>query len=288
MKSWFVVASGMVSATPAFAQPASPAPAPDPVVASTESAEEVQAKQLYVAGKRHYDVGDYARAIEIWKQAYLISNAPMLLFNIGQAHRLAGDCAQAMRVYANYEREARAMSNRSQLDEARARCNPQPTGTNPPEPHGAAPPASDARRPTPAAAVALRDGDLEPTTPAPPSPVIQRDADPIPGSTLRHAGLGAAAGGAVLLATSIYFWRRASGLADQVEDYRGEWTSEQRALERDGKSAQTWSIVTGVAGALGLAGGAVLYYAGWRERRTSSLGVAVTASQMEATWTVSF
>ncbi|HSN27786.1 MAG TPA: hypothetical protein VLT45_15955, partial [Kofleriaceae bacterium] len=64
------------------------------------------AKQLYTEGKRYYDVADYAHAIEAWKQAYVLSSAPMLLFNIGQAYRLQGDCTSALRFYATYEREA--------------------------------------------------------------------------------------------------------------------------------------------------------------------------------------
>jgi tetratricopeptide (TPR) repeat protein len=91
-----------------------------------------RAKELYTEGKRYYDVADYDHAIQVWKDAYVLASAPMLLYNIGQAYRLKGDCTQAMRFYANYEREAGADVDKPSLDEARARCNPQPTGANPP------------------------------------------------------------------------------------------------------------------------------------------------------------
>src|SRR6185503_4767722 len=65
--------------------------------------DKAKAKQLYDEGLRHYQVAEYTQAIDAWKQAYLISKKPLLLFNIGQAYRLSGDCAQAMTFYDNYQ-----------------------------------------------------------------------------------------------------------------------------------------------------------------------------------------
>ena len=84
-------------------------------------------------GKRHYDIGEYTAAITSWKQSYLLSNEPLLLFNLAQAYRLSGDyCAQANRFYLNYKRAVppRRLANGVELeqgdDEVR-RCRPLPT-----------------------------------------------------------------------------------------------------------------------------------------------------------------
>jgi tetratricopeptide (TPR) repeat protein len=62
------------------------APTPD-----KETSEKARAH--YETGLHYYDVADYQQAIREFKRAYELSAAPELLFNIGQAHRLAGDCA---------------------------------------------------------------------------------------------------------------------------------------------------------------------------------------------------
>ena len=74
-----------------------------PALAQRTDADRVaSAKQMYAEGKRYYDIGDYPRAIDTWKRAYLVANAPMLLFNIAQAYRLAGDCTEALRLGPKY------------------------------------------------------------------------------------------------------------------------------------------------------------------------------------------
>ena len=235
--------------------------------AADESPELVRAKQMYAEGKRYYDVGDYPRAIETWKRAYVVSSAPMLLFNIAQAYRLSGDCVQALRVYASYEREAGTPANKDELEQAKARCNREPTATNPPAP----PPATSAP---------LTAEPSEPDLPPPP-----RSSGG--GRTLRIAGIATGAAGTGLVIASVVLALRASDRADRVSDFRGEWTTEQRALEREGQRARTWGLLTGVAGGAALVGGAVLYYAGHRADR-SRVDVALTPSHAEVQWAVSF
>src|SRR5947209_6744505 len=86
------------------------------------AADKAKAKQLYDEGLRHYNVAEYPEAITAWKQSYLISKKPLLLFNVGQAYRLSGDCKQAMTFYESYQREEPAPKNQADLDEALALC----------------------------------------------------------------------------------------------------------------------------------------------------------------------
>ena len=96
----------------AAAQPAAP----------DDRANAAEAAALYDEGKRHFDIGEYAQAIASWKQSYLRSSAPLLLFNIAQAYRLSGNCAQANRFYLNYRRVEKHPRNQAELDRAMAKC----------------------------------------------------------------------------------------------------------------------------------------------------------------------
>lgn len=254
---------------------AQPAPPPEPAPADKVE----RAKQLYGEGKRYYDLGDYPHAIETWKQAYVLSAAPMLLFNIAQAHRLAGDCAQALKVYASYEREAGEVSNRDELDRAKERCNREPTNTNPPTIPRAEPPKPESTPRTTSALANQELGDVG--SPRREAPIVDR------GSTLRIAGLASGGAGAVLLTASAWFALRANQASHDVELFRGEWGPMQQQLERDGKRAHARSLVTAVLGGLALAGGGALYVIGV-ERRHTKLEVAATASSAEVQWFVSF
>lgn len=231
-----------------------------------------KAKQLYTEGKRYYDVADYAHAIEAWKQAYVLSSAAMLLYNIGQAYRLSGDCASALRFYATYEREAGTEVDKAGLDEARARCNPQPTGANPPP----AFPVS----PQPASPTALHDVGLDRTDRSPVAPHDHAD-----GGSMKTAGIATAAGGAVLLGLGLYLDHVASDDASKVESFRGVWTKTQQDWQNSGQTASTWGAIATGAGVAALAGGAVLYYLGMRSDR---MDVAVTPHAATVVWAGSF
>ena len=98
----------------AGAQPAGPA--------ADDRTSPAEAARLYEEGKRHFDIGEYALAIVSWKQSYLRSSAPLLLFNIAQAYRLSNNCAQANRFYLNYRRSEKHPKNQAELDKAMARC----------------------------------------------------------------------------------------------------------------------------------------------------------------------
>ena len=219
------------------------------------------AKQLYADGKRYYDVADYPRAIEAWKQAYVLASAPMLLFNIGQAYRLSGDCVQALRFYASYEREAPQPTNRDELDEARTRCDPRPTNANPPEPIPSAP------------------RTVEPAPPQPPPPIAGVDH-----GLQRRVGIGVGAAGVALIGASLYLGHRAGATADEVAAYRGEWTATQQDLDRHGHTLATWSVATGIAGIVGLASGAALYVLG----RSSPVELTVSSHSAGVSWSGSF
>ena len=86
------------------------------------AADREKAAKLYDEGQRHYNLGEYDQAIEKFRQSYYLSNEPLLLFNIGQALRLKGDCGQALHSYRAYRRERTPPENKKQVQEAIAIC----------------------------------------------------------------------------------------------------------------------------------------------------------------------
>src|SRR4051812_49283826 len=77
------------------------APLPDPASSPVETDE---AKRLYADGKVEFAQGRYEQAIALFERAYALSGATGLLFNLAQAHRLAGQdhCPQALALYKSY------------------------------------------------------------------------------------------------------------------------------------------------------------------------------------------
>ena len=84
--AWFVFLS-----SPAHAQRRG---AVDPEQAARDKA----AREHYSKGILHYDLGEIDEAIAEFRQAYAISAAPGLLFNIAQAYRFKKDYEQALQV----------------------------------------------------------------------------------------------------------------------------------------------------------------------------------------------
>jgi hypothetical protein len=220
--------------------------------ASAQPKDDVQkAATLYDRGKRHFDIAEYSAAIAAWKEAYLLSSEPLLLFNIAQAHRLAGDCAQANRFYLNYKRVQPRPANQAELDSAMAKCA------------GIAPATGDT---TPTTIQPTRGGDQPPsTTVATTTDPGQRDTVEVDqGRTLRLSGLAIAGAGGVATIIAIVYAIRANEKADDIGGRPAgtQWTPELEQLQSDGESAQTRSRIFTAIGAVGLVGGAALWYYG--------------------------
>jgi tetratricopeptide (TPR) repeat protein len=63
-----------------------------------------EAMRLFGEGRAKYDSGRYDEAIAAFTRAYALAPDPLLVFNIAQAHRRAGNCAAAVAAYEDYLR----------------------------------------------------------------------------------------------------------------------------------------------------------------------------------------
>jgi tetratricopeptide (TPR) repeat protein len=96
-----------------------------PAVAQAPAAD---VEALYTEGVRQYNVGEYDAAIDAFKRAYLISNAPSLLYNIAQAYRKKGPpgCEPALEFYRSYLRERPAAPDRASIEVTMDELDPCP------------------------------------------------------------------------------------------------------------------------------------------------------------------
>jgi tetratricopeptide (TPR) repeat protein len=278
------VLSVSLAAAPARAEPARPG------AKAVERAKDKQrARALYDEGLRHYNVAEYPAAIDAFKEAYLLSGDPELLFDVAQAYRLSGDCEQALRFYKNFLRENPHAANLTEVNAAVARCEQPPA----PAPRAVAPapvlpPPAPVERPLPA---------VEPPPPAPlplaAGPVdVERGAEPPaaqPGRNKRVAGVTVGLVGATAAATGVVLGLSARARLNELHGQSGEWTSAEQQSERSSKRMATaGQILTGV-GATTVVAGLALYLLGASEQK-SAPRVAVAAGPGEASlvWACGF
>jgi tetratricopeptide (TPR) repeat protein len=61
-----------------------------------------RAKALFTTGNRHYELGEFTQALEVYKQAYRVKALPAFQFNIAQCHRKLGQHHEAIQMYQAY------------------------------------------------------------------------------------------------------------------------------------------------------------------------------------------
>jgi tetratricopeptide (TPR) repeat protein len=246
-------------------------------------------------GTRAYDLGLYDEAIAQYMAAYKIKDDPALLFNIGQAHRLAGHSAEALRFYKTYLSKLPDAANRAEVEAKMADLSKQlaqqkeAASTPPPAP----PPAPPAPAPAPLApapggpALATPPADTSPSS-APanvapavtPAPVAVAQAVPsdIAGRGKRVAGIVTAAGGLALVATGIAFGVLAKQAGDDLTRLDEERGVFDPAKEDAGRRDQLLAGVFIGVGAAAVVTGAVLYVLGARGGEPTSQAFVIAPS----------
>jgi tetratricopeptide (TPR) repeat protein len=73
------------------------------------------AREHYQKGTRAFELGAYDEAIAEYSAAYRLKDAPEILYNMAQAHRLAGHPGDALRLYRQYLVKVPNASNREQV-----------------------------------------------------------------------------------------------------------------------------------------------------------------------------
>ena len=281
MRSWMLGLALVLAATPALAD------------------DKARAKALYDEGLRHYQVAEYPEAIDAWKQSYLLSKKPLLLFNIGQAYRLSGDCKQAITFYDNYQDAEPNPKNPDELDQAIAACKTQldKPAANPPT----NPPPTNAvstTQPDPTTPVETTPKPVE-TTPVEPTPVETKptfdkawvNTKPIaPEQSTsgghKKLGLALAIAGGVFEGGAIYFALDGTSKADDVAKATA-WDQHTKDLQSAGQRDNKLAIGFGIAGAAALVTGVVFLVTGGHATETS-VAVIPSGDGAQVGWSGSF
>ncbi len=73
------------------------------------------ARSFYREATSRYDVGEYGKALELFKSAYLAYQDPALLVNMAQCQRQLGAKEEAVRTYKSYLRNVSDAPNRDEV-----------------------------------------------------------------------------------------------------------------------------------------------------------------------------
>jgi tetratricopeptide (TPR) repeat protein len=241
------------------AQPGPAAPAPS-------AAQKEAAKKLVDQAIAAQEIGDYDKAIDLYKKAFALVPHPILMFNIGQAQRLAGRLAQAIPFYERYlvlePSGTEAPTARTHLATIKAAGI---SGGGSTADIGAPTEAGPARPAAPPPAV----GDASPPvqTPEPGDP-LHTDTLARPGRSLRIAGLAVGGVGLACAAVGGYFTTRVMAIEDEAAEANQIGVPLDAIKTRGDAAERKQDIAYILAGGL-VVGGAVTYYLGYRNGRAT-------------------
>jgi tetratricopeptide (TPR) repeat protein len=220
------------------------------------------AEELFRRGVAAYDRHEYESASQLFQQAYRLSNAPKLLFNIGQALYALGKCDEALERFD--ELLARVPGGDPLVPRARARRDEmRDCASHLPPVHPVVPPA----RAQPPAVASPVSAPQQRAGAEPGKPVVSlelpAERHPQPRSKMGWACGAAAGAAATFTVTGLIFGGAAMYSARQTEQQQ-VWDTEAARIEERGSTFATISQVT-LIGAAASAATAVAFC--WLARR---------------------
>jgi tetratricopeptide (TPR) repeat protein len=243
------------------------------------------ARQYVEAGLAAQRAGDYDTAVTMYQKAYQLVQHPVLIFNIAQAHRLAGRGKEALTLYRRYVAEApegdEASTAREFIAELEAQLARSPRNAPATSAGGpAAAPETGAVRPAAPPATSAARAVPAPTTSSP-------HVAPLPAAPPRIAGEDARAwrsqlplivgsGGALVLAgaAGVYLWSRST--YDSANDER---TNQDHRSSLESSANTKRHVALGMAGA-GLVCGGVAAWLHFHQRGEERAATAAASAHV--------
>ena len=235
---------------------------------SSDEKARASAREHYSKGTSYFDLGRYDDAVAEYSLAYEAKNEPTLLYNIGQAHRLANHPALALRFYKMYLTRLPDAPNRAEVDAKIAaldRIVEQQKAMQTAPPQHPEPPTTTAPTAPPQVTTAAPVA----ATPAPSS----TDAAPNPhaGRSKRIAGVVIAAAGLAIIGGGIVSGVLAKNASDKISTENANHLPYDESTYNAGKTDQIIEgVLLGVGGAALVTGG-VLYFVGRHEAKQASV-----------------
>ena len=242
-------------------------------IATADPSTQAKAEALFEKGQADYRSGQYAAAIELFKQAYEVERDPVYLFNIAQGYRKSLDCLNAYDYYRRYLDASPTAENKAKVQQWLRDL--QPCADDRRKEHDAALRAQELER-------QQHDGEAakSPTAVAPPPPraattTVNR------GTGLRIAGLATAAAGGLGLIVGIAYGIQGANLKNEIGTKCNGGTCNWNdpviaALNSDGHRANTLAYVGYIGGGLAVLAGTGLYLYGRSRVETVTIGPGPT------------
>lgn len=231
------------------------------------------AREHFEKGTKAFNLGAYDEAIEEYSAAYRAVDDPALLYNIAQAHRLAGHASEALRFYKMYLVRAPQATNGAEVEAKIAELEKlveqqQKTKSMPPDmvkpPSGAN--GATAQSPTPATPPAATPPAATPpaakVTPAPAPAIASARSDAA--RTKKIVGLTVGGVGVAALVTGIALSAVAKQYSDDLSNSTGVW---DKAKHDTGQTLGVAGPVLIAVGGAATVAGAVVAALGFRESR---------------------
>lgn len=254
--------------TPAPNQTPAPTPAPPPTTGPmTDEQKKAEAKRLYEAGLSAYNLGNFDDAIKAFSDAYALSAAPGLLFNIAQSHRLKKDYERATYFYQTYLRLKPDAPNRvdveQRLEEMAKLIEEQ---------------KKMERRP-PEGTVTPEGGNTTTTPTTPTGPVDKPDPEAAKkAQKMMTIGIATGGGGVALVITGFIFGKLASNAEADLQKLNngGTWTAAHQSRYDAGQRNNKIAIVTFVLGGAAIATGGTFYLLGMLKKKEANVAINPT------------
>lgn len=227
------------------------------------------------AAKKACLTGDPSRGVGILADLYIDTDDPVYIYNQGRCYEQNNRYEEAIPKFREYLRKATNASAAEKTDAEKHIADCERLLGKKVEAPAPTPPAAEATKPSPVAAPAP-----EPTTSATPTVPSTAAPEPAPalvvtsassteqareGRGLRIAGITTASVGAAVLVGALVANLKYNGM---IDDLQGAY---EPGKHDSSKTYHTLAIAGYGVGAACLAGGAVLYYLGWR---AGNVGVA--------------
>lgn len=224
--------------------------------AEPDSAAIERAKAHFKQGRALQAAGDYARAADEYKAAYELDPRPEMLFNVGQAFRLAGAKREALDYFKRYLDQ---QPDGPGAAEARVHVDALTKETD----EGLKPAQEPAEKPV---EDRPQTANLRPQVEEPPRPPDSKPAWP----PLRIAGVATAGAGVVAVGVAVKLGLDARADADAITHHVGPWTSADATTYANGQAANRNMAIAYVVGGACIATGGVLYWLGVRRARVGA------------------
>jgi tetratricopeptide (TPR) repeat protein len=226
-------------------------------------------------GDRFKESGDYDRAAREYERAYKLVPHPVLFFNLAQVYRLGGKKEKALEYYRKYlDRDPRGRAADQAREFARQlekELKKKRSGGGDGEPDRGGGSGTGSGGGSGGGSDGAGTGD--------------RDSGMGSWSRARWmkvGGMAAGGVGAVSLGVGVVFGLKARSISNELSAFDGEWTDEELAKQTQGKKYESRMLIWSGLGAAAIAGGAVLYYLGYKEGRAEASVVATPVADGEA------